>query len=251
MTASGRADLNAAGWSWLDRRGHLRLRAPGVFVDTDVPALSGVAAGPRAPLAGRAGRTVAYQLLLDACEGSARPLSPTKDAPLLHLAPSSVSVALADLRDAGLADRDGNATVPELFWELASAWTVEWTWLAVAPPAPAELDVPGWRRGGTAAAVALGAPAVTAGEHAVHLYVPSKVEATLEARRRGVVPGPSEAAIAVAPVPQICDSPAAGIDSDGWPLAHPVAIALDLAQDVARGREILSDWEPAGRARVW
>jgi hypothetical protein len=34
-----------------------------------------------------------------------------------------------------------------------------------------------------------------------------------------------------------------------WPLAHPVAVALDLAQDRARGREILDDWSPP--ERVW
>ena len=36
-----------------------------------------------------------------------------------------------------------------------------------------------------------------------------------------------------------------------WPWAHPVVIALDLAQDLARGREILEDWDPQGFRRVW
>ena len=37
--------------------------------------------------------------------------------------------------------------------------------------------------------------------------------------------------------------------ADGWPVAPLVAVALDLAQDRARGREVLSDWE-AGRG-IW
>jgi hypothetical protein len=37
-----------------------------------------------------------------------------------------------------------------------------------------------------------------------------------------------------------------------WPLAHPVFVALDLAQDTGRGREILDAWTPPERwARVW
>jgi len=36
------------------------------------------------------------------------------------------------------------------------------------------------------------------------------------------------------------------------PLAAPLFVALDLAQDVGRGREILNTWDPPeGWARVW
>ena len=40
ITADARAFLADARWSWLDLRGHLRLTAPGVFIDTEVPAMS-------------------------------------------------------------------------------------------------------------------------------------------------------------------------------------------------------------------
>ncbi len=36
-----------------------------------------------------------------------------------------------------------------------------------------------------------------------------------------------------------------------WPLAHPVFVALDLAQDAGRSREILGTWTPDGWTRVW
>jgi hypothetical protein len=38
VPAPMRTELHEHGISWLDRRGHLRLTAPGIFVDADVPA---------------------------------------------------------------------------------------------------------------------------------------------------------------------------------------------------------------------
>jgi hypothetical protein len=56
----------------------------------------------------------------------------------------------------------------------------------------------------------------------------------------------------VAPVPLATRS---RIDLSGppkWPLAHPLFVALDLAQDIGRGREILEAWNPDERwTRVW
>src|SRR5436190_15120232 len=37
ITADARLLLTVSGWSWLDLRGHLHLRAPGLLVDTAVP----------------------------------------------------------------------------------------------------------------------------------------------------------------------------------------------------------------------
>jgi hypothetical protein len=38
---------------------------------------------------------------------------------------------------------------------------------------------------------------------------------------------------------------------DGFLVANGLIIALDLAQDRARGREILEGWDPQETARVW
>lgn len=58
----------------------------------------------------------------------------------------------------------------------------------------------------------------------------------------------------VAPVPIICSRrvDAAGWADQVWPLALPLFVALDLAQDPGRGREVLDGWtsDHAGR-RVW
>ena len=63
----------------------------------------------------------------------------------------------------------------------------------------------------------------------------------------------AQAAVRVAPVPAVVQSrvsPIAGFID--WPLAHPVFVALDLAQDMGRGREILNGWTPRDRwIRVW
>jgi hypothetical protein len=39
----------------------------------------------------------------------------------------------------------------------------------------------------------------------------------------------------------------------GFRVAHPVVVALDVAQDRARGREIVAAWDPTdlGVIRVW
>ncbi len=243
ITADARDRLTEAGWGWLDRRGHLRLRSAGLLVDTTVPATDR-AAGPAEPIRGRAGVAIAYRLLT---HGDA-PISTTRSG--LGFAPSTISEALSRLRSAGLVDGEGCAVTPELFWALAERWTPERTWLAEEPD-PTASDAVGWCVSGTVAAAELGAPIVSTGA-APDLYVPGPVVVTIAARRYGVArdPGVAAASLAVAPasavtVPDETRDPV----HQRWRLAHPVAVALDLAQDRARGREILGDWSPP--ERVW
>ena len=64
------------------------------------------------------------------------------------------------------------------------------------------------------------------------------------------------AVIAVAPTPLVGSNrrPAPRPVAPGFlPTAHPVFLALDLAQDPARGREILAEWQPTTTefTRVW
>ena len=242
VTADARDRLAEAGWGWLDRRGHLRLRSPGLLVDTDVSPATRSTRTPEEPIRGRAGVAVAYRLLTRPGE----PVSTTRSD--LGFAPSTVSEALTRLRTAGLVDDDGLAVTPELFWVLAERWTPERTWLAEAPD-PTASDAAGWCVTGTVAAAELGAPVVSTGG-APDLYVTEPVAATIAARRYGVArdPGTAAASIAVAPASEVTDETRPPI-SQRWPLAHPVAVALDLAQDRARGREILDDWSPP--ERVW
>lgn len=248
ITADARALLNDAGWSWLDRRGHVHLRGPGLLVDTAVASSSAPAPRWKPTIRGRAGLAVAYWLCAHPGEG----LSPTGQRADLGFAPSTISTAMAALTEAGLVDEERKAVLPELFWELASAWRPEWTWLASRPDPG---DLPDAERGTTWAltgdfvAAQSGAPLVSGGDGPLELFVPGPVSVTVAARRYGVAPpGTGPAAVAVAPVGQVfADQHRSTLA--GWRTAPRLAVALGLATDPARGREVLQDWP--GEGHVW
>ena len=253
ITSDARERLNEAGWSWLDRRGRLHLTAAGVRIDVDVPSDPRLTSEPRArnPIAGPGGLAVAYWL----CEHPGRAVSPTGLAPVLGFAPSTVSTANRRLVDAGVVGDGGAGLFPELFWELATVWQPDRVWLAAEPPPPKPSTDPRahrWCRAGTAAAAAYGAPVVSAGDGPVELYVSGPVELDIARRRYHVAaPGSGAASVAVAPVRAVTSPPDDGTvpEIGGWPAAPMLAIALDLAQDRARGRQILDEWEVDGA--IW
>lgn len=247
ITGEGRTILTEAGWSWLDRRGHLYLRAPGVRIDVDVPAIHRTSPSSLAPpIRGGSGLTIAYWL----CANPGQSLSPRGSTKLLRLAPSTISTTVRELADAGLVDESGAAIAPELFWELAATWRTERTWLLRTPDPIAHLSAdsgaPSWKIAGDLAAATYGAPVVAAGEGSIELYVNGPVEVSIAARRYGVAePGTGAAVIAVPPTSLVNEGvgEVLGDTIYGWPVAPMVAVALDLAQDRSRGREILEDWK--------
>jgi hypothetical protein len=244
ITAEARTILTDAGWSWLDRRGRLHLRGPGVRVDQPVPpAERASSAGPA--IAGRSGITVAYWL----CAHPGYRVSPNRQAAVLGLAPSTISTTVRRLAGAGLVDENGTAVVPELFWELAAVWRAERTWLVRRPNpkdhVPLDPLAPSWQMTGTAAAAAYGAPLAAGGEGVLDLYVNGPVELSIATRRYGAAaPGAGSAVIAVPPTSLVSERNEDDVASiiDGWPAAPLVAVALDVAQDTGRGREILEGW---------
>ncbi len=253
ITAEARHRLNDAGWSWLDRRGRLHVTAPGIRLDVDVPADErlGVTPARREPIGGPGGLAVAYWL----CSHPGEAASPNGLAPELGFAPSTISTANRRLGDAGLIGSDGTGLFPELFWELAAAWRPERTWVATLPVPPSRLAdalAQGWRLSGTAAAAAYGAPVVSAGDGPVELYLPGPVDLSVARRRlHAAEPGTGAASLAVAPVQAVWSS---GDDEEpmlvgGWPVAPVLAVTLDLAQDRARGHQVLEDWEVDGA--IW
>ena len=248
ITADARALLTAASWSWLDLRGHLHLRGDGLLVDTLVAGAVTPPQRARSTIRGRAGLAVAYWL----CAHPGELLSPTGQSIELGFAPSTISTAAAALAEAGLVNEDRQAVLPELFWELAGAWRPEWTWLASRPE---PRDVPDaehgtqWALTGDRVAAAHGAPLVNVGEGTLELFVPDPVSIIVAARRYGVArPGTGPAAVAVSPVRQVL-SGSADTSLSGWRTASELAVALGLANDPARGREILKDWP--GEGHVW
>lgn len=254
ITSEARDRLTDAGWSWFDRRGRLHLSAPGVRLDVDLPADPRVAAAPtrRAPIAGPGGLAVAYWL----CNHRGEAISPNGHAPALGFAPSTISTANRRLVEAGLVGDDGVGLFPELFWELSGAWSPDRVWVATAPASPSASGDPAprrWCRTGTAAAAVYGAPVVSAGDGPIEVYLPGPAELSVTVRRlHAAAPGAGAASLAVAQVSAVTERPEAGAGVpmvDGWPAAPMLAVALDLAQDRARGRQILDDWDVDGA--VW
>jgi hypothetical protein len=266
VTADARDVLNAAGWGWLDLRGHLHLVGAGLFVDVDVPALRPSMARSN-PLAGRVGLEVASLLLLN----PEQPAAVRQIAGTLGRAPSSVSEVLRSMRTAGLVDGDRRPAVPELFWELVRAWSSPGSADVRTVPSPStgtgtdsveqalrlgfqdvETTV-GWVLTDTMAAAAYDAPVGVRSDYPPDFYVPDQATLRRAVHLLGAAHDrDSRAATArVAPVPLVClrrvDSP-----NQTWPLAQPLFVALDLAQDPGRGREVLAGWNPPnGAPRVW
>jgi hypothetical protein len=263
IVAAAREVLREQGWSWLDLRGHLHLSGPGVLVDTAVPAAPDVPR-PVDLFAGKVALEVACALLLaPGHPGSVRQL-----ARELHRSPSSVSAVMNSLREAQLIDSQGLPVTPELFWETASAWrparaTVARVALLDDPTIASALrtvwDEPptgvGWALTDTMAAAAYGAPAGVRAGYPPDFYVPDATTAHRAETLLGVPTSDTArgATIRIAPVPQVCSLRfPAPPDGPPWPLAHPLFVALDLAADPGRGREILEGWDPPQEVtRVW
>jgi hypothetical protein len=173
-------------------------------------------------------------------------------------AASTAQAAFARLRHEALIQADGRPLMPELFWAVADAWKPERHYVTREPLPNDDLellglgsDLRGWAMSGDVAAAAWGAPIPVRSGTSPSFYVPS---ASLNSALRQL--GPSSepeagAVLSVLPSDRLIENP---YDSDTtrWPLAHPVIVALDLAQDRSRGREILDDWNPPKEfTRVW
>jgi hypothetical protein len=246
-----RRELNERGVSWLDRRGHLRLTGPGLFVDADVPPSPRRGASTdvdRDAIAGRSGLAAATGLLLRPDE----PMRVSEIARVAGLNPSSITRAMASLAAANLAERRGRgqyrALVPELFWALSDVWprtrtTVQWSG-AHADPGDAS-----WVAGGVRGALVWGAPIVATADLPIDLYLPD--ERTI---RRLVVEHEggegSEVRLTVDPNGFVRRE-ARQTPSFPWPVALPLFCALDLTA-TARDREALDQWTPPEEfTRVW
>ncbi|MCU1497833.1 MAG: hypothetical protein JWM47_1786 [Acidimicrobiales bacterium] len=267
-------------WSWLDRRGELQLNHPEakasgvVHFDksslTHPPVLPGgwrvAAPSSNGPIRGRAGISVAASILMNPTETSSiREIA--RQAQMSH---GAIGEASKLLRDAGLVAPSGQPQVPELFWALAAVWhpvrispVTNQPTLEVAErlhgnlSGPAAMDmVPGWCLGGDDAAAAWGAP-VFSGAGRPWIWVPQEGDA--RRAERTLTPATwddYQAVVAVPPTPLVCIDrrwPPKHGRLPFLPTAHPLFLALDLAQDPARGREILNQWHPADPevVRVW
>lgn len=261
VTEDARRQILNAKAGYLDLRGHIGVRARGIVIDADVPGIRGDRDRTDA-LAGQAGMEVAANLLMNPTESAAvRGLART-----LGRSPSTVSGVLGGLRRDGLIN-DANAVVgTALFWRMSERWASRRTFLVSAPDDADEvsrtalrmgledLGQPGWALTDTAAAAAYGAPVAFRAGQQLDFLVPDESVLQRSMRLLGPTTSATEAAISVrvAPVPDATRRRVGPGRSSEWPLAHPLFVALDLAQDAGRGREILDAWEPDERwTRVW
>lgn len=249
LSAGGRAVLDGLGVSWFDRRGHIRLVAPGLFVDSDVPAAVG---NPTrvTELFTPTGLDVALCLLLD----PDRSWGVNELAAAIGRSKGRVSELLAAMREQGLVGRDGRTEHPALFWDVADGWAPRWYPLTSIP----EGDDDVFLQSGTLAAAAWGAPIAVSDGYPLELYCAevAQVKAIVARYRTRSPVDPVVARIAHTPTrlahAELSTHALAPRAVSQWALAHPVVVALDLAQDRARGREILDGWSPpVGRTRVW
>lgn len=266
-----REQLSAAGWGWLDRRGHLFLVADGLLIDTDVDPLLATAGRPRPTLDSDVGLDVASAILAQPAQRlSVRGLVAYTGRSL-----GAIHQAMRGLADEGLLGADGGPLTPELFWEVSARWRPLRVPVAAAPEQtgdrratqlqlrdrPDEVTTEsGWALCDTLAANAYGASAVVRGDHPPDFYVPD--ERTIRVARQ-LLGDPMTfdrraATVAVPPATWVCrhrvdlGTLAGRRRKPKWPAAHPVVVALDLSIDAGRGREILDDWSPPEPfTRVW
>lgn len=264
VTRDARARLTDAGVGYLDLRGRLALRTEHIVIDVEVqPLVEGQE--QHDALNGKVGMEVATWLLMNPGSGArVRELERQ-----LNRSASAISVVLRALRRDGLVSRRHTVDDDHLFLRVAQRWPSRWTWLSEAPPPgqysritePLRLGLvdpetsTGWAMGGAAAAAAYGAPVAVRTDEVVHLYVPDATVLNRAGRLLGRVQSRAEArcAVQVAPVPWVCQRRVdLTTNAFAWPLAHPVFVALDLAGDRGRGREVLDAWTPkAPWSRVW
>lgn len=261
---SAKEFLSERNVGFFDLRGHLKVRTPALIIDTAVPTRRRAAPSGSDPLAGDVGLEVGVAVLMAPKDRhGVRTL-----ARALERSPSSVSVVMQRLRRDGYIDSSGSLVGTELFWLLADRWGTESTMLAEMPPMDehsrlsralrldfAGSEAEGWALTDAAAALHFGAPLAVRADQRLDFYVPN-----LTAMRRAEsllgtasTMSTTRARLRVAPVAAVTSCRVKlRTRQPVWPLAHPLFVALDLARDVGRGREILSDWTPPeGWDRVW
>ena len=261
VTEDARRHLLAARAGYLDMRGHLGIRANGMLINADVPGAKQERDRADA-LAGKVGLEVAAHLLLS----PSQPVAVRALARDLGRSPSTVSAVLGALRRDGIIDTSNTVVDTALFWRLAEKWPQRRSFAAVVPDDAdpvmtqalrlglGDLKAPGWALTDTAAAASYGAPVAFRAGQKLDFLVPDESVLRRAVRLLGTADSAERAAVSlrVAPVPVATHR---RIDLGGpaeWPLAHPLFVALDLAQDSGRGREILDAWNPDERwTRVW
>lgn len=242
ISDAGRDVLRAAGWGWLDRRGHLRLWAPGLRLETPLPA----AAEPEPRTGGSPWTPVGLEVAVHALVHPTEPVTARRVAPVIGRSVGATHERIARFVAEGLVGpRTHLPLLPEMFWETAAHWPDDdWTPLAgTIDDVAARLGDPhALVRVDERAATLGGARIAAAGELPARCYLRS---ASALRRVRNLVDRdrPTKCWVRRSPVEWLIANEAHPPDDDHpWEVAHPLLCALRLAADPARGREIVEDW---------
>lgn len=240
ISDAGRDVLRAEGWGWLDRRGHLRLWAPGLRLDSPL-----LRAAPDRAGTGNVWTTVGLEIALHALVHPDEPATARRLAPVLGRSVGATHELIGRFAGHGLiGPRTHRPLLPELFWETAANWP-DHDWLALAAPietVAAKVGPHELVRVDERAATLGGARIAAAGDLPARCYVRS---ASALRKLRGLVDrdAPTRCWVRRAPVSWLpLNDEHPPDDEHPWAVAHPVLCAVRLAADPARGREIVEDW---------
>ncbi len=244
ISDAARAQLSRVDLAWLDRRGHLWIRTAGIFVNADVRPSTGPPARRVVEIFKGAGLDVALGLLRFPLQS----YGVNQLAREIGRSPGRVSEILTALRGQGLVGADNLPIIPELFWAIAEEWKPRWTPMpSPPPPEPPER----YRLTGTLGALALDVPLVAGAAGTwPRLYVADDVDLATVLGAYGATSGWTGAEVAVCPS-RYGFTWKSSAHRDGYLVANQLVVALDLAQDRARGHEILEGWDPKEFTRVW
>jgi hypothetical protein len=240
ISDAGRDVLRAAGWGWLDRRGHLRLWMPGVRIESNLPHV-----GSERPNTGNVWTTVGLEIALAAMCQPDEPVTARRVAARIGRSVGATHELIGRFVERGLiGSRTHLPLMPDLFWETAGRWPDD-GWIAL----PVGLDGLAARLGADElvrvderAATLGGAHIAAAGDLPARCYVPTSA-ALRRARSLADRDQPTRTWVRRSPVRWLPELGGLPPDDDHpWRVAHPLVCALRLAADPARGREIVESW---------
>ena len=262
IAAEAKQAFREQGINFFDLRGELRVVEPPLFIDTKIDVEEPYPPARSGPLDSQVAKETAIACLLTPDQ----PHGVRETARLIGRSPGAVSKAMANLEQVGLLTSRAEPLVPDLFHELAIVWRrkplalanmpepgIEWHDLSADASAGALPS--GWTLTDTVAAQSWGIPLVAPGGYPPDFYVPNRSALHLARSRLGEPESPEKRActVAVAPTRFACRHQFDHSDTSGieWPVANHIVVALDLAQDKARGMEMVDQWHPKGIVRAW
>jgi DNA-binding Lrp family transcriptional regulator len=256
ITEDARAVLRKSQIAFLDERGHVSIRRAPLIIEAAFQLKKSPTPRASRPLDG-IGLDVAMWLM-----HTSEPMGVRAIARQIGRTASSVSDALRRLVHEGLVTTDHEPVLPELFEMAVEAWRYRSSArvrVTRDPRTTANADLlethlddpagPGWAHLGGTAERAWEVPGIERFGDELQLMVPDLTAFDLgSAVLRPAGPVSSQFELVVAPVAWLSRH---RVVKKGTVVIPAIAIALELAMDPARGRELLAGWNPEGARRVW